>query len=351
MTADRLLSALVAVPSVSRSEGAVADLLRSHLEARGLAVRREGHNLWFEVGCGRPRLLLVSHLDTVPAGDGWTRDPHAAAWEDDRLVGLGANDAKGCVAAMATAALALAAEPACLDGTLVVAFTAEEEVGGAGIASIRERLEPIDAAVVGEPTCLEVCVAQRGLVILRCVAHGRTAHAAHPECGVNAIHTAASDIVRLSAMRFGEHPRLGETTAQVTRIGGGRASNQVPDACEFFVDVRTSPGITAESIVERLHGALASEVHVHSARYLPCATDEAHPIVVAALRASGRAHGAGSRTTSDWAFLSDLPAIKAGPGDTSRSHRPDEYLTRAELTAGVAFYRRLALAYVGKDGK
>ncbi len=351
MTADRLVSALVAIPSVSRSEGAVADHLQSHLEAGGLAVRRDGNNLWFEVGRGRPRLLLVSHLDTVPAGDGWTRNPHAAVWEDDRLVGLGANDAKGCVAAMATAALGLAAATPGLGGTLVVAFTAEEEVGGAGIASIRERLEPIDAVVVGEPTGLEVCVAQRGLVILRCVARGRTAHAAHPERGINAIHAAASDIVRLSAMRFGEHPRLGETMAQVTRIGGGRASNQVPDACEFFVDVRTSPGITAEAIVERLRGAIASEVHVHSARYLPCATDEAHPIVAAALAAAARPHGAGSRTTSDWAFLSDLPAIKAGPGDTSRSHRPDEYLTRAELAAGVAFYRRLAFEYFGKDAR
>ncbi|HSK08843.1 MAG TPA: M20/M25/M40 family metallo-hydrolase, partial [Vicinamibacterales bacterium] len=201
-------------------------------------------------------------------------------------------------------------------------------------------LGPIDAAVVGEPTGLEVCVAQRGMLLLRCVASGRAAHAAHAELGANAVHAAARDIVRLASMRFGADPFLGETRAQVTRIEGGRARNQVPDACEFTVDLRTSPGTGAEAIVGRLRGELESEVLVHSARYLPCATDEGHAVVRAALAAAGRTRGVGSRTTSDWAFLSDVPAGKVGPGDTTRSHRPDEYLTRAELLDGVAFYRR-----------
>ncbi len=341
MTAEGLLAALVAVPSLSGDEGAIADLLSSILRAGGVAVERAGNNLWFEIGAGRPRLLLVSHLDTVPAGAGWTRDPHSAGWEAGRLVGLGANDAKGCVAAMTEAALGLRADSVPLAGSAVVALTAEEEVGGHGIASVRPLLGSIDAAVVGEPTGLEVCVEQRGLVILRCVARGRSAHAAHPEQGANAVHAAAADIARLASMRFGRHPRLGDTVAQVTRIDGGRALNQVPDACEFFVDLRTSPGVTAESIVERLRGEIASEVHVRSARYVPCATDEAHAVVRAALAAAGRERGASSRTTSDWAFLSDLPAVKAGPGDTKRSHQPDEYITRTELADGVAFYRRL----------
>jgi len=336
-----LLPALVAVPSVSRGEKAIADLLASYLAASGVTVNRAGHNLWFEVGQGRPRLLLASHLDTVPACAGWSRDPHVARWDGDRLVGLGANDAKGCVAAMTEAALALRAEGATLPGSVVVALTVEEEVGGQGIATIRPLLGEIDAAVIGEPTGLEVCVAQRGLVILRCVARGRGGHAAHAAQAVNAVHVAAADIGRLAGLVFGRHPRLGDTTAQVTRIEGGRALNQVPDTCEFFVDLRTVPGITVESIVEQLRGEIASEVHVNSSRYLPCATDEAHPVVQAALAAAGRERGTVSRTTSDWAFLSDLPAVKAGPGDTTRSHRPDEYITRQELGDGVAFYRRL----------
>jgi len=129
--------------------------------------------------------------------------------------------------------------------------------------------------------------------------------------------------------------------AQVTQIAGGRARNQVPDSCEFFVDLRTSPGMTAESIVERLGAELEAEILVHSSRYLPCATDETHPVVQAALAAAGRESGVGSRTTSDWAFLADLPAVKVGPGDTRRSHCPDEYLTREELLAGATFYYRL----------
>jgi len=339
--AEELLPALVAVPSVSRGEKAIADLLSSLLAASGVTVNRAGHNLWFEVGSGRPRLLLASHLDTVPACGGWSRDPHSASWDDGRLVGLGANDAKGCVAAMIEAALALRAGHSRLPGSVVIAFTAEEEVGGQGIATIRPLLGEIDAAVIGEPTGLEVCVAQRGMLILRCVARGRGGHAAHAEQSVNAVHAAAADIDRLAGLVFGRHPQLGDTTAQVTRIEGGRALNQVPDTCEFFVDLRTVPGVTAESIVGQLRAEIASEVHVYSSRYLPCATDEAHPVVQAALAAAGCERGTASRTTSDWAFLSDLPAVKAGPGDTKRSHRPDEYITRQELADGVAFYRRL----------
>ena len=341
MTVEQLLESIVAIPSVSRDERALAETLSTLLESRGAAVSRAGNNLWFEVGHGRPRLLLLSHLDTVPAGEDWTRDPHAGRWEDGRLVGLGASDAKGCVAAMADAALGLLESGAALDGTAVVAFTAEEEVGGGQIAALRREIGPIDAAVVGEPTSLDVCVAQRGLLVLRCVAHGRTAHAAHGELGLNAIHAAAADIARLAGMRLGSHPLLGETRAQVTQIGGGRARNQVPDRCEFFVDLRTSPGTTPDDVIRRLGTELASEIHVHSARYVPCATDETHPVVQAALAASGRTAGTGSRTASDWAFLSDLPAVKVGPGDTLRSHCPDEYLTRDELLAGASFYRQL----------
>ena len=348
MTADALLAELVAIPSVSRDEGRVASALARVLAGNGLAVNRVGNSLWFEIGAGRPRLLLASHIDTVPPCEGWTVDPHAGRWADGTLIGLGANDAKGCVAAMTDAALALSARASSLDGTLVVAFTAEEEVGGGGITAVRPHLGPLDAAVIGEPTGLEVCVAQRGMLILRCVSHGKAAHAAHAELGVNAIHAAALDIVRLGATSAASHPLLGDSAPQVTQVTGGRARNQVPDACEFFVDLRTLPGEDPEAIASRLRSELTCEVHVHSSRYVACATDPAHPLVASALEAAGRTTGIGSRTTSDWAFLADLPAVKIGPGETGRSHRPDEYITSTELAAGVAFYRRFVPACLGR---
>ncbi len=339
-----LLEALVAIPSVSGQEGAVADALQARLEGLGFAVSRKVHNLWFEVGQGGPRLLVNSHLDTVPPCAGWTSDPFTPAWSRTRLTGLGANDAKGCVAAMVLAAAALMTEPAAHPGTAVFAFTAEEETGGAGLATILQDLGPLDAALVGEPTGLEPCLAQRGMLMLRCVAKGVSAHVAHPELGDNAIHKAARDIVRLSAKVFEPHPLLGAASPQVTTIQGGLAKNQVPDAVEFFVDVRTTPNLDNARVARDLEAELESEVHVHSARYLPKATPADHPIAKAAMEASGRA-GIGSATASDWAFLGDLPAVKVGPGDTMRSHRPDEWLDLAELEAGAAFYGRAIRAY------
>jgi len=346
MTPAQLLQALVAIPSVSGDERLIADTVSGWAEGWGARVQRKGHNVWFSVGTGPRRLLVNSHLDTVKPCAGWTYAPHAPEWREDRLYGLGSNDAKGCVTGMLVAARALLEEGVPEGGEVVFAFTAEEETGGDGLGPLLPELGPLDAAVVGEPTGLRPCTAQRGMLLLRCTAHGRSAHVAHAHSAqaVNAIHMAASDIAVLSELRFPSHPLLGEARAQVTQISGGLARNQVPDTCEFFVDLRTTPSMDHAEVAQRIGGMLRSEVKVHSARYLPKATSDAQPIVRAAVKASG-AEPVGSSTTSDWAFLGDLPAVKVGPGDTLRSHLADEYLTRAELEAGAAFYTRLLRGY------
>ena len=344
MNPAELLEFLVATPSVSKQEGLLSMQLANALRCDGFTVHQRGNNLWFEVGQGGPRLLVNSHLDTVPPCEGWDTDPHVPEWREDRLYGLGANDAKGCVAAMISAALDLAKAPGDFPGTAVFAFTAEEEIGGNGIATILAELGAFDAAIVGEPTGLKPCIAQRGMLILRCVAKGESAHVAHAALGDNAIHKAARDIAKLSARRFEGHALLGVTSPQVTTIHGGLSRNQVPDEAVFFVDLRTTPNLDHEAIARELAAELESEVHIHSGRYLPKATEAGHPLARAALKAGGAAF-VGSHTTSDWAFLGDIPAVKVGPGDTHRSHRPNEYLTKAELEAGCAFYARLLRSY------
>ncbi|HJW09742.1 MAG TPA: M20/M25/M40 family metallo-hydrolase [Holophagaceae bacterium] len=347
MTPGQLLEQLVAMPSVSSEEKAIADFLQDLAASWGADVQRQGNNLWFGVGSGSPNLLLNSHLDTVPPCAGWSSDPFVPRWQGERMTGLGANDAKGCVAALLCTAKALL-ESGLPDGRVTFALTAEEETGGQGLGSILEQLGPLDAAVVGEPTGLRVCAAQRGMLLLRCTAKGHSGHVAHAQMlgALNAIHAAARDIARIEAMSFPAHPLLGATKAQVTQVQGGLRRNQVPDACEFFVDLRTAPEQEHGAVAEAFAAALDSEVAVHSARYLPKATDPQHPIVRAALTAAGKVGPVGSATTSDWAFLGDLPAVKAGPGDTFRSHRPDEFITLAELGAGVAFYQRLVPAFL-----
>jgi len=340
-----LLQTLVGIPSVSGDEQALSDHLAGLLEAEGFEVRRQGANLWFELGTRGPRLLLVSHLDTVPACEGWTQEAHKPWWSGERLYGLGANDAKGCVAAMVLAAAALRKEAEGLEARAVFAFTTGEEIGGKGIQELLPVLGKLDAAVVGEPTGLRICSAQRGMLILKCTARGEAAHVAHAHLGDNAIHKAARDITKLSGMRFEPHVLLGETRAQTTVVSGGRARNQVPDQCEFFVDLRTTPNLSHADLTSRIGGELESDVAVHSGRYVAVATPVTDPVVRAALLASGNTGSIGSATASDWAFLAPLPAVKAGPGDTHRSHRPDEWLSLPELAAGQAFYEQVVRHY------
>ena len=348
-----LLAKLTAIPSVSRQEGAIADAVSAELAAAGLTVRRVGHNVWCELGdAPRPRLLLNSHLDTVPPGSAWSADPCTPRLEGERLTALGANDAKGCLTAMITAIGSLQRLRATgerLGGTLLLALTAEEEISGNGLGSVLDEIRPIDAAVVGEPTGLVPMIAQRGLLVLRGTARGRSMHPANavPGRSDNAIVHAARDLLALETFDWGPpHPLLGRCHANVTRIQGGIANNVIPDACEFMLDIRTTPLESHAALSARLQRALTSELRVHSDRLAPIETAADAAIVRAVLQVLPKTTPAGSASMSDMVFLRDIPAVKFGPGDTARSHTPDEYITRSELEAGAAAYEQIVRAYL-----
>lgn len=348
---DRLCR-LVSTRSVSRDEATICEMLIRELSHAGLRVHRHLNNLWCEVGdAPRPRLLMNSHIDTVPPAAGWTGDPFSPRLEDGRIIGLGANDAKGCVTALVEAALRThqrISRGERLGGTLLLALTAEEENSGKGLSEILPLLGPIDAGIVGEPTDLTPMTAQRGLLILRCVARGRTRHPANTpsDSPDNAIATAARDIAALHAFDWGAaHPLLGSCHAHVTKIQGGVALNVVPDACEFFVDIRTTPNQPHAATIEMLKERLRSEVHVHSLRLVPVDTPDNATIVRAVLRALPGSAPRGSPAMSDMVFLAGTPAVKIGPGHSPRSHTPNEFITESELTAGAAAYERIAWEY------
>jgi len=344
MNPVQLLELLVSTPSVSGDEGNIATSLSGILSREGFRIQREGNSIWFTIGKReRPHLLLLSHLDTVPPCAGWNSDPFKAHIDHRKLIGLGANDAKGSVAAIILTAREI--QDRHYEGSITFAFVADEERGGEGIRAIKPQLGHIDAAVVGEPTGLQVCTAQRGLLILRCTAHGKASHAAHAHLGENAIHKAARDISRLAAMEFEAYEDLGATRPEVTQITGGLARNQVPDRCEFFADLRTTPNLDHATVADEIGAMLESEVAIHSHRYEPISTNASETVVRAALEVVDASAGIGSVTTSDWAFLKGIPAVKVGPGDTNRSHRPNEYLLLSELEKGVAFYSRFIHTY------
>lgn len=338
-----LLRRLVAIPSESGKEDAVVACLEEAFRGLGWTPRREGRNLFALLGTEGPLLLLNSHTDTVPAGDGWSKPP-LGTLEGGRVYGRGANDAKGPLTAMILgAARAYAADPP--RGRVCLAATCEEETSGQGLEALLPLLPRPDAAVVGEPTGLAPAVAQKGLLLLTVTVRGRAAHAAWGG-GVNAVHAAARDITALAELPFErEHPLLGRPSLQVTKVLGGTRHNVVPDRCELTVDIRTTPDYRPEEIVERVRAAVGGAVEIRSKRLESVATAPEQPVVQAALAARPGARPFGSPTVSDWVFLKDVPTVKVGPGDSRRSHTPDEYLEAAELEEGVLFYERLIRRY------
>lgn len=340
-----LLQDVVRIPSESKNEDAVVARLQSAMLELGLSPKVSGRNLTATLDGGSgPLLLLNSHTDTVPVGQGWTRDPLRADIEDGKLYGRGSNDAKGCLIAMILGAKKAFTTNA-PKGKVLIAATCEEEVLGQGLEKLLPTLPKPDAAVVGEPTGLNAATAQKGLLLLEIVAKGKSAHAAHGG-GINAVEAAAEDVLALSRLSVsGEHPYLGRTSLNVTQIAGGDRHNVIPDSCKLVVDIRTVPSVPPEEIIELVKKTVRGEVRVRSNRLGSVETDPAHPIVKAALaaNASGRAYG--SPTLSDWVFLKGIPTVKAGPGDSKRSHTPDEYLELAELEAGVEFYEKLIREY------
>ena len=359
MTVHDLHADLVRFPSLSREEAEIADFVEATMRGvDGLAVGRLGDNVWASLGDGDDLLLLCSHLDVVPPSAEHPYPPFEPTIVDGKVYGRGAVDAKASGASMLCALAELAASgwrPR--RGRVVVALTVCEETGGAdnGMVHCREALfghalPQVSAALIGEPTELRPCLAQKGLLILTATAHGTTAHAARAHLGDNALTRAARDLVALDAFTFPQlDPLLGRPSATATVIEGGTAKNVVPDRCTFTIDVRSTPAATHAELAATVADLFESEVAVYSDRLVPCRTDPDARIAratTAALDELGMpAEPFGSPTASDWIFIADVPAVKIGPGRSELSHTPDEHVESRQLDAAVAAYAEIARRY------
>jgi acetylornithine deacetylase len=333
-----LLKALIAVPSFSREEDGTASLLETFMESRGIPVRRSGNNVWALNASFDPELptiLLNSHHDTVKPNPAYTRDPFAPDQEDGRLYGLGSNDAGGSVVSL-VAAFRHFWKKTSLKYNLALALTAEEEISGTGgIESILAELPAVDFAIVGEPTLTEMAVAEKGLLVLDCIAQGRAGHAAREE-GDNAIYRAVDDIGWFRTFRF---PKVSETLGpvkmSVTVIQAGGQHNVVPAECRFTVDVRVTDAYTHEEILQTIGQHITSRIKPRSLRLRSSAISTDHPIVKAARKLGKELYG--SPTTSDQALI-PAPSVKVGPGDSARSHSADEFIYLQEISQGIETY-------------
>ena len=294
-------------------------------------------------------LLLNSHLDVVPPSADHPFPAFEPTLEGGLIYGRGSVDAKGCVASMASAICRLHASGSLAPGTrLMGAFTICEETGGQdnGLEAILPDLPRMDAVLVGEPTHMQPCVAQKGLLILRLDAKGCSAHAARASEGDNAISKMVRDLTRLESWTFDRvHPFLGETTHSVTVIEGGTARNVIPDRCSSWIDIRSTPSYTHDEIAGMLDEHLESDVVIHSGRFVPTETAFDSAIVRACLKGHSGSEAFGSPTMSDWIHVKDLPTVKIGPGDSRLSHTAKEHISARELHDSCALYEAIITAY------
>lgn len=336
-----LLQSLIATPSFSRQEAGTGDLLERFLQKHGVTPHRKKHNIWAKnrhFDAKKPVLLLNSHHDTVHPNQGYTLDPFSPHISDGKLFGLGSNDAGGALVSLLATFLYFF-ERTDLPFNLLYAATAEEEISGHdGVELVLPELGKVDFAIVGEPTQMQLAIAEKGLMVLDGVAHGRSGHAAREE-GENALYKALDDIHWIRTHRFlKESDLLGPVKMSATVMASGSQHNVVPDRCTFTVDVRVNECYTLEEVFAVIQSHVGSQMQARSFRMRSSIIPFDHPLVRAGL-ALGCAYY-GSPTTSDKALM-PFPALKMGPGDSARSHTADEFIYLSEIESGIETYINL----------
>ena len=380
-----LLKEMIAIPSPSFKEDEVCSHISKWLTSKGVEHERIGNNIIAEhiTDPENPTLMLCAHIDTVSPCEGYTFDPYKPENSTEGVIqGLGSNDDGASVVSLIAsyryyigaindsqnnpfrdknvAAVRcnspldcmLTAHDPCGQGgstvlrtidnpnkspNLTLVLSAEEERSGKdGMTGLwGKRLNRIDYAIVGEPTGMKAATAERGLLVIDATAHGISGHAARNE-GKNALYIAMDDINKLRNHTFEKiSPKMGKVNLNVTQINAGTAHNVIPDRCDFVIDIRPTEQYSNEEILKELQEICESELKPRNLANRSSATREDSPLEKAAELMSIETFS--SPTTSDWMRI-DCDAIKMGPGDSSRSHRKDEYVTVQEITEGIEKY-------------
>jgi acetylornithine deacetylase len=336
-----LLQQLIAIPSFSKEENLTADLIERFLQERGVTTHRKLNNIWAwnrHFDASKPTILLNSHHDTVKPNSGYTRDPYDAKIEGGKLYGLGSNDAGGCLVSLILVFIYFHDQEN-LKYNFCLATTAEEEISGVnGLELIIPDLGELNFGIVGEPTQMQLAVAERGLMVLDCTAHGRAGHAAREE-GDNAIYKALPDMEWFRTFRFPKvSEEFGAVKMSVTIINAGSQHNVVPASCVFTVDVRVTDAYRNEEVLEIIKQHVSCDVKPRSIRLKPSKIDKGHPIVQAGIALGRTTYG--SPTTSDQSLL-NIQSVKVGPGDSARSHTADEFVYVDEIREGIEVYIKM----------
>lgn len=343
-----LLIQLIETPSLSKKEEGTAELLIDFLQKKKLYPKRHLNNVYCfssNFDPSKPTILMASHHDTVPPSAQYMRDPYKASVQGDLLYGLGANDAGGCLVAY-IATFIILSQNNNLSFNLILAATAEEEISGCnGIAALLQVLPKVDFAMMGEPTSMDLAIAEKGLIVVDCISRGKAGHAARLE-GVNAIYQAMDEIKWIKDYSFEKQSDLlGSVRMSVTQIQAGQKHNMTPDECHYVIDIRSTEIYSNEEIVDVLRENLKSEVKPRSLRLQPSFTPKNHPFVESALSEGCQIYG--SDTLSDQALCHGFPTVKIAPGVSARSHSADEFVKISEVYDGIEKLTKIMLKFSG----
>ncbi len=332
------LSELIEIKSLSKKEENAATFVENILSSHEVDFKRLKNNIYAtnkHFSEGKYTLLLNSHLDTVKPNIGYTVDPYQALIKDEKLYGLGSNDAGGCLMALLGTFLHYYNSKD-LPFNLVFAASAEEEISGInGMEYLFPQLPKINFAIVGEPTKMQIAIAERGLMVLDVTTEGVSGHAARKE-GVNALYKAMDEIQWFKTFEFDKvSPEIGEVSMNVTMIDAGTQHNVVPDRCTFVVDVRINDLYTNKEVLQIIETNVEANVKARSTRLNSSGVSENHAIREVAKSLNVLTYG--SPTSSDQALI-PCESIKMGPGDSARSHTANEFIYVEELTSAIAQY-------------
>lgn len=337
-----LLTRLIEIPSFSKEEELTANALINFFHQFGISPQRYLNNVWVKnlhFDTNKPTIILNSHHDTVKPNKGYTKDPFKAIIENERLYGLGSNDAGGALVCLIAAFLHYY-NSSNLKYNLILAASAEEEISGInGIEAMLPKLGKIEFGIVGEPTLMNMAVAEKGLLVLDVTVHGKSGHAAREE-GVNALYIALKNIEWIQNFKFEKvSPLLGPVKMSVTSIEtDNKAHNVVPATCRFVIDIRVNELYTFEEIITTVKQHISGDVEARSLRMRSSSIATDHPLVLSGTNLGRTMYG--SPTTSDKALM-NFPTLKMGPGDSARSHTADEFIYLDEIKSGIDLYIEL----------
>lgn len=340
--AKQLLKNLIATASFSKEEESTATIIETFLQTHSVKTNRVQNNIWatnLYYDERKPTLLLNSHHDTVKPNKGYTLDPFSPIEQDGKLFGLGSNDAGGCLVSLIACFLYFYNRTD-LPYNIILIASAEEEISGVnGVELVLKEVPTIDFGIVGEPTLLEMAIAERGLMVLDVEATGIAGHAAREE-GENALYKILPDIEWFKTYQFDKvSDLLGAVKMTVTVIEtDNKAHNVVPSTCKMVVDVRVNELYSFEEILATIQANIQSRVKPRSLRLRSSGIALDHIAVKAGLILGKGYYG--SVTTSDKALM-PFPALKMGPGDSARSHTADEFIFLKEIEEGVLTYIQL----------